>query len=104
MGYRAGVRSITVLIPVRTDTGYYHEVIDDVALEVAIGPGRIDFIPMHADNKKRAGNATFPSMYLFFGPDELAEELLPVFEDLGVPKIPLVESGPVQKSLGGWSR
>lgn len=59
-------KSITVLIPARTDTKLFHEVIMPNAQSVHFVYGRINFIK--TGNTVGHANATFPSMIVRFRP------------------------------------
>lgn len=77
---RPEVRSITVLVPARPDTRWFHEVVMPHAYLVYLIKGRFNFsCPGHVEN----ANAPFPSMMIIYRKHKLPDAGITV---LDVPK------------------
>jgi len=61
------------LLPARTDTKWFHDIVLPKAKEIRFVRGRIKFREKDPTWKPGSGTAPFPSMIVVFGKDELSE-------------------------------
>jgi phage N-6-adenine-methyltransferase len=65
---RPEVESIVALVPARTDTKWFHEIVCRTATEVILIKGRFNFV--QPDVSAPGANAPFPSMLVYWSNDQ----------------------------------
>jgi len=92
---RDAVDRVFLLLPNRSDTSYYHDVIDQVSLKAEVGPEPVSFDGADA-------NAPFPVIILLFGPPN--DDIRAAFDRLGAVLEPVTDIRPTQTDLGDFDR